>query len=335
MSLKTSLLGLGLAMLLAGGAGAAPKPIPLTIVQNSPSLGMAVDFIAQDEHLFEKHGLDVTIQIVNAGDSQVIAALASGGASIGTMTTIAALEADSRGEHLRIVSPTVQQFVVQMLINRQAARKAGITPTMSLREKFEHAKGMTFAVTDVGGGLDLLVRTLAKEYGIDFNKTYEETAIHSYPGMLAACKRGQIDIAVAAIPFGTLGIRQFGLEGFADFWSGAVPEFQGAVHEAVVVTDAYAKQNPDVVARLHAALNDAFIFMHQHPNRTVKDLEHRYSRVPAAVLHTLVVQDQGYPATATVTRKGFDIMRRFVAHLYPVVSKLTYDEMVLPIAREK
>ncbi len=335
MRLQKTLFVLGVAMLVAGRANAAPALIPLTIVQNSPSLGMAMDFIAQDEHLFEKHGLDVTVQIVNAGDPEVVAALESGGASVGTMTTIAALEADAHGEDLRIVSPTVQQLVVQMVINEKAAKKAGITPGMPLREKFEHAKGLTFAVTDVGGGLDLLIRTLAKKYGIDFNKTFEETAIHSYPGMLAACKRGQVDIAVAAIPFGTLGIRNYGLGAFADFWAGGVPDFNGAVHESVVVPEKFAQQHPDVVERLHAALNDAFVFMHEHPNKTVQDLQQRYRQVPAAVLHTLVVEDKGYPATATVSRSGFDKMRDFVAGLYPAVAKLKYDTMVLPIAREK
>lgn len=335
MTFRKALLAFGAVMLAASTASAAPSLIPLTIVQNSPSLGMAVDFIAQGEHLFKKHGLDATVQIVNAGDEQVVAALSSGGASVGTMTTIAALEADAHGEHFRIVSPTVQQFVVQMLINKKAAKKAGITPNMSLRQKFEHVKGMTFGVTDVGGGLDLLIRTLSKEYGMDFNKTYEETAIHSYPGMLAACNRGEIDIAVAAIPYGTLGMQKYGLLGFADFWAGDVPQFNGAVHESVVVTEKFAKQHPDVVDRLHAALNDAFVFMHEHPNKAVQDLKSRYRQVPTAVLHTLVVEDHGYPTSATVSRSGFHIMQDFVSRLYPAVAKLNYETMVLPIAQEK
>jgi NitT/TauT family transport system substrate-binding protein len=322
---------------LLGRPTVAAEPAKITIAQTSIALGFTVVAIAADEGFYKKEGLDADIQIVSSGDPQVLAALHSGGAQFGAMTLVPALQAMARGEKLRLVAPFVREYVIQFVINPAAAAKAGITDTMPLKEKYEHAKGLTVGTLDVGGGLHLMFKGMAQQYGLNADRDYTVTAINSYPTLLAACKRGQIDMALTAIPYGTLGVETQGLTMFADFWNGAVPEFDGALHQGMVVEADYAEQHPDIVAHMNRALDGALRFMHTNPGRTIADLHKRYPKLPEDLLHTFIVTDaKSFAADAIAPHHGFDIIRSFVAaHFIASAADIKYGDFVLPAAQEK
>jgi|GEM_PF-3174352 len=328
---------LGLSVLAAAPARAADTLTHVTIAQTSNSLGWAGNYIADSEGFFRQQKLDVDIQIVGGGDPQVFAAMRSGGAQFGAVTTIAALEALSKGEPLKMISPYVDQFVVQIVMNPDFAKKHGITDKMPLKEKFARLKGAIVGTLDVGGGLDLLFRGLAKEYGLSVDQDFTETAIHSYAALLAACKRGEVNVALTAIPYGTVGTQEYGLVSIADFWSGGVPEFDGAVHEGLFVTKEYAAGQPDVVDRMQRALGQAYAFIHQHPDRAVEDLHKRFPALPVRAIQTLIVTDAAsYPSNVTVSKRGFEIVRDFVAsYIVPSAKSIGYRDVVLPSAQQK
>jgi ABC-type nitrate/sulfonate/bicarbonate transport system substrate-binding protein len=325
------------AIILPCASNAWAQPAHVTLAQTSIAIGFASTSIAQDEGFFQKAGLDVDVQIVSHGDSDTLAAMHSGGAQFGAMTLLPALQATARGENLRILAPFVREFVVQFVIAPETAQKIGLTDTMPLPEKFRRAKGLTVGTLDVGGGLHVLFRALAKQYGFDPERDYTVTAINSYPTLLAAAKRGQIDIALTAIPYGRLGVQQEGLVMFADFWGGAVPEFNGAVHQGMVVEADYAAKNPDIVARMHQAMKNALVFMHAEPDKTVADLHKRYPALPEELIRSFIVGDaKSFAAHAIVERKGFAIVRDFVAkNMIPEAADLKYETIVLPAAQEK
>lgn len=332
-------LALAAALTLAAGAtvGRADEPVPVTIAQTSVALGFSPVAIAEDEGFFKKEGIAADIQLVSAGDSQVIAALHSGGAEFGAVTLVPVVQAVARGEKLRLVSPFVREFVIQFVINPDSARKAGLSAAMPLPEKFRRIKGMTVGTLDVGGGLHLMFKALAKRYGLDSDRDFTVTAINSFPTLLAAAKRGQIDVALTAIPYGELGVEEDGLVMLADFWHGAIPEYDGAHHQGLVVTSEYERSHPDVVRRMNLAMDDALAFIQEQPDRTVADLHKRYPRLPEALIRDFLVRDAAsFAKRAIVSRHGFDIIRDFVAqNLVPQAAAVDYAEFVLPYAQEK
>ncbi|HUC63268.1 MAG TPA: ABC transporter substrate-binding protein [Alphaproteobacteria bacterium] len=325
------------AALAFGVHRAEAAPAKITIAQTSAAIGFTPVSIAQDEGFFKKNGIDADITIVSHGDSSTIAALHSGDVQFGAMTLVPALQAMAHGEKLLFVSPFVREFVIQFVINPAAAKKIGLTPNMPLKERFERAKGLTVGTLDVGGGLDLMFRAMVTQYGLNPQTDYTETSINSYPSLLLSCKRGQIDIALTAIPFGRMGVADEGLKMFADFWGGEVPEFNGLIHQGMVVPADYAKAHPDVVRRMHKALDEALIFMHKHPNETVADLHKRYDKLPVPILRSFIVGDaKSYASRAIFDRKGFDMVRDFTAkHLMAQVAEIKYDAVVIPEARQK
>ena len=328
---------LALFLVLAVPDARAQTMTHVVIAQTSIAIGFAAVSIAADEGFFKKEGLDVDIQLVGHGDPDVLAALHSEGANFGAMTLVPAMQAMARGEDLRIVAPFVREFVIQFVINPDVAKKIGLTDTMPLKEKFARAKGLTVGTLDVGGGLHIMFRSLAKQFGFDPEHDYNVTAINSYPTLLAAAQRGQIDIALTAIPYGRLGVQQEGLVMMADFWGGAIPAYAGAHHQGLVVEADYAAKNPDVVARMHQAMEETLVFMHTNPDKTVADLHQRYQNLPEDLLRSFIVGDaKSFAAHATVERKGFDIIRDFVAqNSNPDAANLKYETVVIPAAQVK
>jgi NitT/TauT family transport system substrate-binding protein len=328
---------LALFLVLAAPHARAQTMTHVVIAQTSIAIGFAAVSIAADEGFFKKEGLDVEVQLVGHGDPDVLAALHSGGANFGAMTLVPAMQAMARGEDLRIVAPFVREFVIQFVINPDVAKKIGLTSTMPLKEKFARAKGLTVGTLDVGGGLHIMFRSLAKQFGFDPEHDYNVTAINSYPTLLAAAQRGQIDIALTAIPYGRLGVQQEGLVMMADFWGGAIPAYAGAHHQGLVVEADYAAKNPDVVARMHRAMEETLVFMHTNPDKTVADLHQRYQSLPEDLLRSFIVGDaKSFAAHATVEHKGFDIIRDFVAqNSNPDAATLKYETVVIPAAQEK
>lgn len=325
-----------IAVALAGSAPAHAAD-KVVVAQTSISLGLSIVEVAIDEGFFAKRGIDPDVEIVSHGDPDTLAALHSGGAAFGAMTLVPAVQAMARGEKIRIVAPFVRNFVIQFVINPDSAKKIGLTDTMPLKERFARARGLTIGTLDVGGGLDIMFRVLAKQYGFNPQADYTETTINSYPTLLAAAQRKEIDIALTAIPYGRLGVENNGLKMFADFWGGAIPEYVGAVHQGLVTEADYPAKNPDVVKRVHAAIDDALVLLHKQPDKAIADLHKRYPKLPEAVIRSFIVDNaSSFASRAIVDRRGFDIIRDFVGNnMLPQAKALKYSDVVLPIAQQK
>lgn len=325
-----------IAVALTGSAPARAAD-KVVIAQTSISLGLSIVEVAIDEGFFAKRGIDPDVEIVSHGDPDTLAALHSGGAAFGAMTLVPAVQAMARGEKIRVVAPFVRNFVIQFVINPDSAKKIGLTDTMPLKERFARARGLTIGTLDVGGGLDIMFRVLAKQYGFNPQADYTETTINSYPTLLAAAQRKEIDIALTAIPYGRLGVENNGLKMFADFWGGAIPEYVGAVHQGLVTEADYAAKNPDIVKRVHAAIDDALVLLHKQPDKAIADLHKRYPKLPEAVIRSFIVDNaSSFASRAIVDRRGFDIIRDFVGNnMLPQAKALKYSDVVLPIAQQK
>lgn len=309
----------------------------INIAQTSNSLGWAADDIAEKEGFFAKEGIKANILIQSSGDASTIPAVAGGGAQFGAATTLSTIQAISRGQNFKIIAPFNDEYVVQFIIAKKVAEKLGITSDMSMQEKMKKIKGLKIATLDVGGSLQLLFNGLAKQYGMDPNKDFIITAVHPYSSMLEALKRGQVDVGLAVIPYGSVAVNAGYAEMLANFWAGDVPGFSGAMHQSLFVNGDYATTHPAVVEAVRRAIGEALGFIHNHPNQTLKDLEEMFPKTSPAIIKEIVVTDgEGYPKDATVTKTGFDLVRNFVAQTAnPAAANVKYNTAVWPSAQEK
>ena len=309
----------------------------ITIAQTSNALGFSPDFIAVDEGFFAKEGIEPEITIVTGGDAATLPAVRTGSAQFGAMTMVPALQAVARGETLRVVSPLVREFVVQIVMNQASRAKAGITDQMSLKEKITRVKGMTLGTLDIGGGLQLVFNGFAKKYGFTPDADFNITAIKSYPALLLAAKQGQIDVALLAIPYGTIGVKDQGLTWFADFWGGGVPETDGTHFQGIVTTADFAAKNADLVARVNKVYDATLIFMKEHPEKAIADMHKRFPEFSEDLLKVYYVDDKNsFAKRGIFERHGYELLRDFVAqNLIAAAKDVAYETYVLPVAQEK
>lgn len=326
------------AVALAIGFGGTAKALDkITIAQTSSALGFSPDFIALDEGFFKKYDIEPEITIVTGGDAATIPAVRTGSAQFGALTLVPALQAVARGETLRVVSPLVREFVVQIVMNEAAKKKSGVTDNMSLKEKITRIKGMTIGTLDIGGGLQLAFNGYAKKYGFVPDQDFTLTAIKSYPSLLLAAKQGQIDVALLAIPYGTIGVKDQGLLWFADFWGGAVPETDGTHHQGVVTMADFAAKNPDLVTRVNKVYDETLLFMKEHPEKAIADMHKRFPEFSEDLLKVYYVDNKNsFAKRGIFERRGYDLLRDFVAqNLIPAAADVKYETFVLPVAQEK
>jgi NitT/TauT family transport system substrate-binding protein len=309
----------------------------ITIAQTSTAIGFSPDFIAIDEGFFKKYNIEPEISIVTGGDAATLPAVRTGGADFGAMTLVPALQAVARGDTLRVVSPLVREFVLEIVMNANSRTKAGISDTMSLKEKITRIKGMTIGTLDVGGGLQLVFNGFAKKYGFSPDADFNLTAIKSYPGLLVAAKQGQIDVAMTAIPYGVIGVREQGLTWFADFWGGGVPETNGTHFQGVVTSADFAAKNPDLVGRVNKVYDDTLLFMKEHPEKAIADMHKRFPEFSEDLLKIFYVDDKdSFAKRGIFERHGYELLRDFVAqNLIAAAGDVKYENFVLPVAQEK
>ena len=148
-----------------------------------------IGFLAADQHLFEKYGLDVTITVAATG-SESNELLASGRADGGTLGLGTLVIAWANGQKLVPLAKYRDGATVYSIIARKGS---GIT-------KIEDLKGKKVAVTkgtDPETGFILAL----KAHGVSYSDVSVINA--KWADMAALLDRGEVDAANANEPFGT------------------------------------------------------------------------------------------------------------------------------------
>src|SRR6185295_6527753 len=97
-----------------------------------------------------------------------------------------AFRARAQGSDVMMIAPAVAQYTDNVTMSAAWAKQHNLTPASTYEEKLKALKGMTLAVSSVGGGADQLVRFLAKEARLDPDRDMTISALGSGEAMLAA-----------------------------------------------------------------------------------------------------------------------------------------------------
>jgi NitT/TauT family transport system substrate-binding protein len=193
------------------------------------SMGNIVIFFTKEAKLFEKHGLDADVVVVN-GSGIASRALVAGSVAISPIATPAVISAVLAGSDMVILAHTMPG-VIQSLMVRSDIKKT------------EDLKGKTIGVTTFGSLADFLVRYLARIKGLNPDKDFALLQIGTDSDRLIALRQGKI-------PAATLGHPQFILAqraGYTMLW-----DFFKEVDypwSEIATTRTQIKQDRDLVMR--------------------------------------------------------------------------------------
>jgi NitT/TauT family transport system substrate-binding protein len=164
------------------------------------SMGNIIIFFAKETKLYEKHGLDAEV-VVMQGSGIASRALVAGSVAISPIATPSVMNAVLAGSDMVILGHTMPG-VVQSLVVRPDIKKT------------EDLKGKIIGVTTFGSLTDFLVRHLAKLKGLNPDKDFTLLQIGGDADRLVALKQGKIPAATLGHPAFVLARR----EGFALLW---------------------------------------------------------------------------------------------------------------------
>jgi len=193
------------------------------------SMGNIIIFFTKEAKLFEKHGIDADV-VVMQGSGIASRALVAGSVVISPITTPAVISAVLAGSDMVILAHTMPG-VIQSLMVRPDIKKT------------EDLKGKTIGVTTFGSLADFLVRHLARIKGLNPDKDFALLQIGTDSDRLIALRQGKI-------PAATLGHPQFILAqraGYTMLW-----DFFKEVDypwSEIATTRTQIKQDRDLVMR--------------------------------------------------------------------------------------
>jgi NitT/TauT family transport system substrate-binding protein len=188
--------------LLALGAGTA-QAADNTAMEHATlslpaiNLGFLSRFVADDEGLWKKEGLDVTVQVIQGVGSTN--AVIAGSIDFGYASAATITRAKARGQNLVALATQSQESGETIVIRKSIADAAHFNPNASLKERGKILQGHSFAIGGAGAIPDVVLKVVAIEAGVPLASV--TTAPMSPDAQIAAFDRGAVDGFVSGPPF--------------------------------------------------------------------------------------------------------------------------------------
>lgn len=227
------------------------KPMPLTIAYGAISAIYVPLWVAQDEGIFKKHGLEVGgVQYIRTSPT-LAQALVAGSVDIGGMGA-ALLDARLAGSDLVFIAGVGGKFVFSVY---------GRPELKSVRD----LAGKTVAASRKGSTTDHAVRMLLTANGLVPGKDVQIVFVGGVPEILAAVKQ---NIAAAGVisPPTTLVGKKAGLKEIANLAEQNIPFIQSAW----ATTETLIKRNPEALRRFVYAFAEGIAVVKQKPEAAMK-----------------------------------------------------------------
>ena len=150
------------------------------------SMGNMIIFFTREAKIFEKHGLDAEV-VVMQGSGIASRALVGGSVEISPIATPTVMNAVLAGSDMVILAHTMPGVVQALMVK----------PDM---KRTEDLKGKSVGVTTFGSLTDFLVRHLAKKKGLNPDKDFALLQIGGDAERLIALRQGKVQAAALSHP---------------------------------------------------------------------------------------------------------------------------------------
>ena len=288
------ILSAALAILIATPSLAATK---LTFMHNA-SASFAAMFVAKDQGILEKHGLDVEFTPAQSG-AVMPPALVSGSVQLAAPTSTVLVQAHEQGIDLVAVANT---SAYPSAADGQIVGRTG-SGLKETRDLIGHKVGLP----SLGGIFEVLMRDWVRKAGGDDTKVqWLEVQLRQ---MGDALKSGLVDAAVPVEPFYSRIIQSGVGYPMGDF-EAAVPA--GTIPVLYATTRAWATANPQTIAALRQSMVEAITFINDPANAAaVRAAIANHTKLPPEAAATLKipsglqvpVKPQGLQFWVTVMRQ--------------------------------
>lgn len=197
---------------------------------------MSPIWVAQEEKLFKKHGLDLEL-IHIASTSKAIQSMVSGEIQFTTADALNSIQAVAAGADVVMVCEGVNRFVFSIMARSDLKRVADL-------------KGKKIGITRLGSSTHTAVLYVVNKAGLGAND-YTLLQLGEVPNILTTLLAGQIDAGALSPPTNSRA-KKAGLHELVNLGVDG-PEYPSTV---IASTRAYVKANPDTTRRMVRALGE-------------------------------------------------------------------------------
>ncbi|HEX3792810.1 MAG TPA: ABC transporter substrate-binding protein [Pseudonocardiaceae bacterium] len=262
----TAALALGSLTACAGGSGAKVSAdssglLPIKIGYTAPGAGYSDLYVAADDGIFKKHGLDVKLVRLNTS-SQLVAALASNSVQIAVGVAQDSASAIMKGAKLKYVAMSEPHYNLEMWAS----------PNVST---IQDLKGKKIAISAPGSESDFGLTDLLTNNGMSRSDVTTEF-VQGVPAEVAALESGAVSAILTQPPNGTQS-QQKGAILLAQLSNLDFPL------GAYTVEDAYLSANRSVVHDFVQAEIESLQYLRTHKQETETAIE-KYTGVTSPSL---------------------------------------------------
>jgi NitT/TauT family transport system substrate-binding protein len=248
---------------LGGRAWAAPaKLTPLKFAWNQTAFCLTPVAIAKETGIFEKHGLDVSLDNFGGSTDQLLEAVATGKADAAIGMIHRWLKPLEAGFDVKIVGG-LHSGCIRLI----GYKPAGVT-------KVEHLRGKTIGVADMAAPGKHFFTVYLRKHGIDPEKDVDW---RQYPRDLfgVAAEKGEIHAVVDQDPQ-VFTVQKHSKGAFVELATNRSDEYKDKVCCVIGARGELLRKNPPVVASLLKALVEAGEYTAHHIDESAK-IFHKYT----------------------------------------------------------
>jgi NitT/TauT family transport system substrate-binding protein len=247
---------------LALCSAAAAEPVKITNIGHGYYSGAL--YVAKQEKLFEKHGLEPDISFVQGGALALQSALTKQ-ADVSILSYEHILTAGVQGKRIVGFYNICNRPVNNVIASEKLVAGA---EKLGVEDKIKRLKGQRVAMPSPNGSGEKMLGVLAKKYGLtlpgDISSVYLGAEAPAY---VAAFQRDLIDAALPFEPAGVL-VQQAGKgKIYLNMMSGDIPEFRDILFIVLATHPDIAKEKPDLLRKVALVFTEAMAILKTDPKR--------------------------------------------------------------------
>lgn len=255
-------------------------------------------YVARQEKLFEKHGLEADISYVQGG-ALALQTVMTKQADVGILSYEHVLTVGVQGRRLVSIYNVASRPLNNLIVDASLAAGA---EKLSLEEKIRRLKGKRVGLPSANGSGEKMLKMLAGKYGLQLPGDITTVYLGSEPGSyVAAFQRKLIDAAVPVEPAGVM-VQQSGLgQVYLDVMSGEVAEFRDLIFMTLTVHPDTIRGKPELLRKVARAFTEATRIL-RDPGRGKALMAKEYPELSAEANDRLYeTMNQVWPPTGHMT----------------------------------
>lgn len=276
-------LGLGTLGLLLGALPRDGAGLTKVHTSNFNALHMTVIYVAKENGLFAKEGLDYQISLAKAG-GLVTTALIAEKTEVSTSTTVReSVLLRQRGKKTIGFYSLANRMTMDLIVRKNVVQARSLRREMPLGDRYKALKGLKIGISAPGALSDVVVRYYMRRAGLDPDRDAQLIPVGG-ANLSPSLRTGRIDAYVLSAPgphwlekdsHGKIIIKSS---------AGDVPEFRDYHYLAIVVRQDWLERNEETVRAISRAMNAANRLWRNNVKVAVDAAQKRFPGIPREIL---------------------------------------------------